>query len=307
MARYVNVASVQFATKSERDAPDAAKIVLEETRGVLESLKGYGLDLVVFCEGVEAHGLTIETAEEADNPGPFLQTYGEFAVAEGCHVAGSAKIREGDAVYNSIAFIDPAGKVLGAYHKVNLTIGEIDDGLRSGSHAVVVDTAIGRIGGAICFDLNFEGVRHEYRALKPDIITFASMYHGGLMQQMWAYECRSFFVSSLPFHGCGVLDPFGRPLKLTDCYSPVARATINLDRAMVHLDYNREKFADLEKKYLGEVVVDIPPNIGPALIYSLTDRVTAMDVVKEFGLELIDDYFARSRERNARNRGGTTQ
>ena len=138
--------------------------------------------------------------------------------------------------------------------------------------------------------------------LKPDIITFASMYHGGLMQQMWAYECRAWFVSSLYFMGCGLLDPFGRPVKLTDCYSPVARATVNLDRAMVHLDYNRDKFPEIEKKYLGEIVIDTPPNIGSALIFSNTDRLTAMDVVREFELELLDDYFERSLESNAKNR-----
>jgi len=302
MSKYVNVASVQFDTKAERGETNAAEIVLEETRAKLDSLKGYDLDLAVFCEGVEAYGLTPETAEEVGSPGPFLQMYSEFAAAEKCHVAGSIKLREGDHAHNSIVYIGPEGEVLGAYHKANLTAGEIEDGLTSGKGAVVIDTDIGRLGGAICFDLNFEWNRHEYRALKPDIITFASMYHGGLMQQMWAYECRAYFVSSLYFMGCGILDPFGRPVKLTDCYSPVARATVNLDRAMVHLDYNREKFPEIEKKYLGEIVIDTPANIGSALIFSNSDRLTAMDVVGEFELELLDDYFERSLRSNSENR-----
>ena len=303
MSKYVNIASVQFATQAEREGKDSAETVLNETRSTLESLKGYGLDLAVFCEGVEAYGCTPETAEEVDKPGPFLQLYGEFAAAEGCHVAGSVKIREGDHAYNSIAFIGPDGNVLGAYHKVNLTVGEAEGGLTSGKGAVVVDTEIGRLGGAICFDLNYEGIRHEYRELKPDILCFASMYHGGLMQQMWAYDCRSYFVSALYFMGCGILDPFGRPVQLTHCYTTVARATVNLDRAMVHLDYNRDKFMDIEKKYLGKVVVDVPPNIGPALIVSNAEEISAMDVVREFELELLDDYFARCIKMNAGNRG----
>jgi hypothetical protein len=122
------------------------------------------------------------------------------------------------------------------------------------------------------------------------------------MQEMWAYECRSYFVSALYFMDCGILDPFGRPMKLTDCYSPVARATINLDRAMVHLDYNRDKFPEIEKKYLGEIVIDTPPNIGSALIFSNSERISAMDVVREFKLELLDDYFVRSLALNAKNR-----
>jgi hypothetical protein len=191
---------------------------------------------------------------------------------------------------------------LNAYHKVNITIGAIEKGETSGSSAVVVDTDIGRLGGIICFDLNFEYLRKEYRALQPDILCFASMYHGGLMQEVWAYDCRSFFISALPFHGCGILDPFGRPLKLADCYTSVPMAKINLDRVIVHLDFNREKFTEIEKKYSGEIIIDIPPNIGAALIYSLSEKRSAMDVVREFELELLDNYFDRSLKANITNR-----
>ncbi len=302
MAHFVNIGAVRFQTATKCGAPDAGKIVLEETREVLKSLSGYGLDLVVFCESVEALGQTLETAEEVARPGPFLTAYSEFAATERCHVAGSIKIREHGKVYNSIAFIGPEGQIIGVYHKTHLTHGEIENGLASGPGAVVVDTPVGRLGGAVCFDLNFEELRREYRALKPDIIAFASNYHGGLMQAVWAYDCRSYFVSALPFMGGGILDPFGRPLKLTDCYTHVARARVNLDRVMVHLDCNREKFPEIEKKYLGEVVVDIPPNTGPALIFSLTAKRTALDVVAEFGLELLDNYFERARQANAANR-----
>ncbi|MCK5843978.1 MAG: hypothetical protein KAG97_04665, partial [Victivallales bacterium] len=148
----------------------------------------------------------------------------------------------------------------------------------------------------------FEDVRNETAALKPDIITFASMYHGGLMQGLWAYQSQAFFVSALPFHGCGILDPFGIPLALTDCYTDVAVATVNLDRVMVHLDYNRDKFDGIRRKYGDEVIVDLPPNIGPALIYSTTEKRNAMDMVKEFELELFDDYMVRAIAANKGNR-----
>ncbi|OGV52865.1 MAG: hypothetical protein A2017_17030 [Lentisphaerae bacterium GWF2_44_16] len=302
MSRFVNVATVLFSTCAERGKKDAKDILLRETKAVLESMKGYGFDLVVFSEGVEAFGQTVDEAEELKNPGPFLKMYMEFAASEKCHVAGSIKIAENGKAHNSIAFIDAEGKALGAYHKNNLTAGEIEMGLNSGGKAVTVDTAIGRIGGIICFDLNFEDIRKQYMKLKPDIMAFASMYHGGLMQAQWAYQCRSFFVSALPFTGGGILDPFGRALALTDCYTSIASARINLDRVMVHLDYNREKFPEIRRKYKGDVIVDIPPNIGPALIYSMTDKRSAMDVVREFGLELMDDYMERSITANKNNR-----
>lgn len=307
MAKFVNVASVLFtaggdyASRKQHGTRAIKQAAFDCTREALESLRGYGLDLMVLCESIEALGQDMDEAEETGKPGRFLSLYLDYAAREKCHIAGSVKIREGGKVYNSIAFVSPEG-ILGAYHKANLTQGEIDMGISSGKGAVVVDSAIGRLGGVICFDLNFSSLREEYAALQPDILCFSSNFHGGLMQSIWAYQCRSFFVSSLYFHGGGILDPFGRPLALTDCYTANARGRINLDRVMVHLDCNREKFPDIEKKYLGEVFVDIPPNIGSALISSLTDKRTAMEIVREFGLERVDNYFQRMEEANRRNR-----
>jgi predicted amidohydrolase len=218
-------------------------------------------------------------------------------------VAASLKTERGGKCYNSIAFLDPKGEVLGVYDKTNLTDGERQGGLTPGSGAVVVESAIGRLGGLICFDLNYDNVLAGYRRLKPDILAFASMYHGGLMQQVFAYQCRSFFASALQFNGCGILDPFGREVKVTDCYTSIARATVDLDRVMVHLDFNRDKFPDIERKYGREVTVDIPPNLGPALITSRSDKRSADDLVREFGLETLDAYLERSTRANDEKRG----
>ena len=118
------------------------------------------------------------------------------------------------------------------------------------------------------------------------------------MQSAWAFECRSFFVSALPFIGGGILDPLGTPLSITDCYNKTARAQINLDSVVVHLDCNREKFIDIERKYGDKVRIQIPANIGPAIIYSNSKNRSAGDIVREFGLELLDDYFDRMRSAN---------
>ncbi len=302
MSKYVKIASPLFDQEHLQNQTGARERVLKETERKLDDLKGYGLDLVVLSEGIEAVAQKLEDAEELEHPGPLLSIYIGFAASEKCHVAGSVKIREKGRIYNSIAFIAPSGKIMGAYHKTNLTIGELREGLSPGAGAICFDTEIGRIGGIICFDLNFENLRKQYADLKPDIIVFPSMHHGGLTQQIWPYECRSFFVSALPFHGGGILDPSGQAMSLTDCHKSVAMAKINLDRAIVHLDCNRDKFADIEKKYRDEVCIDIPLNIGTALLYSQSNKRTALDIVKEYGLELLDDYFKRSLDANVKSR-----
>lgn len=303
MSKYVNIASVLFDQEHLRGHEDAGRLVLEETARKLDGMRGHGLDLVVLSEGIEAVGQKIVDAEDVTRPGPLLKLYTDFAVSEKCHVAGSVKLVEKGRTYNSIAFVSPEGKILGSYHKSNLTIGEIEMGLSPGSGAVIVESGIGRLGGIICFDLNFEDIRKQYVKIKPDVIVFPSMFHGGLMQQVWAYECRAFLVSALQFHGGGILDPFGRPLALTDCYNSVAKARINLDRIMVHLDYNRDKFPDIEKKYGKEVRIDVPANIGSALLYSESEKRTAMEIAEEYKLELLDEYLNRSANANSMRRG----
>lgn len=298
MSKNIRIATVTFKSEAYRNKPEAQRVVLEELQRNSDALCEHYPDLVVFSEGVEAIGQTVDQAESLDNPGPILQAYQAIAKRHNTTIAASVKLTEGGNAFNSIAFISPTGEMLGRYHKTYLTITELDMGLTPGEGAVVVDTPAGRLGGAVCFDLNFLDLCEQYRPLKPDVIAFASMYHGGLMQAHWAYRNRSFFTASLPFLGSAVLDPFGNELTVTDCYSPIASTTVNLDRTMVHLDFNRDKFPDIRKKYKDEVEVFIPANVGPAVIYSHSDKRTAMDIVREFELELVDDYLDRSVEAN---------
>ncbi|MCJ8331480.1 MAG: carbon-nitrogen hydrolase family protein [Lentisphaeria bacterium] len=301
MARKIKVASVSFSYTEDEEGQSQAG-VLKQLAQNADYLQGMGMDLIVFSECVEACGQTMDQAESLDDFGPLLNFYSELARKEDSIIAGSSKINCDGKVYNSIVYFDPDGKVLGRYDKSNLTMGELEVGISPGLGAGIVETPAGRLAGAICFDLNFTELLDEMIPLKPDIIIFPSMYHGGLMQAQWAYQCRAFFVSSLYSEGGGILDPFGRPVKLADNYNRYAMAEINLDRAIVHLDYNRDKFPDIIRKYQGKIILDVPPNIGSALIYSDCEELSAMDVVNEFELELLDDYFARARAANSKKR-----
>lgn len=298
MAKLVKIAAPLFENEHYRGRPGARNAVLAELREKMRKLSKTGLDLLVLSEGVEAIGMSMDEAESLDKPGDFLKLYMDFARAEKCHVAGSLKLKEKGRIYNALVFIDDRGIPIGSYRKTFLTAGELDQSISPGKGAVIVDTKIGRLGGVVCFDLNFSELRKEYAKLKPDILVFASMFHGGFVQSVWALECRSFFVSALQLNGGGILDPLGTPLSITDYYNRIAGAEVNLDRVIVHLDFNREKFDAIEHKYGNDVRIHIPPNIGPAIIYSYSKTRSAADIVREFGLELIDDYFSRMRTAN---------
>ena len=75
--------------------------------------------------------------------------------ATGLILVGSLPEKQGDILHNMATVIE-SGEVKGVYRKLHMfsTMGE-DRFLSPGDSTLVVDTAIGRIGVAICYDLRF--------------------------------------------------------------------------------------------------------------------------------------------------------
>ena len=64
---------------------------------------------------------------------------------------------------------------------------------------------------------------------------------------------------------------------------------------MVHLDYNWSKLIALKEKYGTGVTISDPGKLGTVLVTSEDKNVTVGQMIKEFDLELLDDYFNRVR------------
>ena len=258
-------------------------------------LDGTGVDLVITCEGMEAVGQTMKQAESAKRPGPMFNAYRDFAMHNRCTIAGSIKLEDGGRIFNALVFIGPDGNLLGDYRKTFPTKGELEMGISAGNGANVVDTPAGRLGGVICFDLNFDELRDAYRKLRPDVLCFSSMFHGGHLQQNWAYQCRCYFAAACKDNTSDILDPHGRILNSTNFYNRITWARVNLDRFYMHQDYNNTRFPDIRRKYGNKILIDVASDLGTAVLYSVTDNISASEVAKEFGLVEFDDYLADSR------------
>jgi predicted amidohydrolase len=209
----------------------------------------------------------------------------------------AVRILPDNTLRNSIQIIDRRGKVIGIYNKNHLVIEEYTQkGILFGKEAKIIKCDFGRIGFAICFDLNFDELRLQYVKAKPDLIIFSSMYHGGLMQRYWAYSCRAYFVGAIGNRALrsAIINPVGEIVAQNTNYFDFITTTINLDYAIAHLDYNWEKLTALKSKYGKEVIVHDPSELGSVLITSETPEKTAVDMCKEFEIELLDDYFARA-------------
>jgi len=226
----------------------------------------------------------------------------EVAREHSCYlVQGSAVADEQGIWHNSALLLDRSGAELGRYDKLRLVPGEDAYDLHPGSRPVVLDTDFGRIGFAICFDLNFIELVEQYRSLQPDVMVFPSRYHGGFMQRYWAHQLRSHFIGSVGIVNLtsDVWSPVGAHVAGSTNYHPTVTTTINTNCLVAHLDGNRAgPLQTLKAAYGPKVAISDPGEVGSVLVTSEQPDVSVADLAQEFGIEALDDYWARSREFN---------
>lgn len=215
-----------------------------------------------------------------------------------CYIAFGMKRQDEKGIWrNSCIIVGREGNIIGIYDKNFPTISDMDNGVSPSKYTPLIKCDFGTVGCVLCFDLNFDELRRVYVELKPDIIVFPSQYHGGLVQSYWAYTCRSFFVSSMAFREIPseIRNPLGEIIASSTNYFDFTAARINLDHCFIHLDNNRAKLVALKKKYGAKVIITDPGKLGLVMVTSENDKISAADMIKEFEIELADDYFNRSR------------
>jgi len=220
----------------------------------------------------------------------------KVAAENNCYIAYSAAREMLDGTWrNSTQIIDRNGNIAGIYDKNHLVIEEnTEAGIAYGKDAPIIKCDFGTIGCAICFDLNFEELRLKYAKARPDLIVFSSMYHGGLMQNYWAYSCRAHFAGSIAGLQGTIISPVGETIAKTTNYFKYITVDVNLDCEVIHLDWNWDKIRAAKEKYGSKFKMSDPGYLGAVLISSESDEVTINDIIKEFDFELLDDYFNRS-------------
>ena len=207
---------------------------------------------------------------------------------------------------NSAVFVGRNGETAGIYNKNHLVMEEFTDYRNKyGEDPVLTESDFGKVGAAICYDLQFDELREKYMKLGPELIVFPTSFPGGFLKQHWAFSNRCWFVSSYgsPRASSEVINPLGEVVAKSSYYFRHMTTEINLDYCIAHLDYNGERIKKMKAKYGEKVEVQAPGGLGRALITSYADDVSAVDMAKEFEIELIDDLFSRNLEsrRNAVN------
>lgn len=297
LVRNIRVSTISFSGAGGTGSTEE-KIKRNREAG-LELLENAALnkpDIVCLPETFTGLGLELkEWVRSAETvPGPTTEAVAKIAEKHGMYVVCPIVEMSGDKTYNSAVLIDRTGGIVGSYHKIHPTIGEIEAGIIPGKDPVVLKTDFGLIGFAICFDLQFRDVGEGLYSRGAKLVFFPSAYPGGLKLTIWAHDFSFFMASAYIGSGSVIVDPLGRELVRSNNFMPIISKIINLDFEVMHCDYHHEKWVEIKKKYGPGVEIDIAEPEDFFALYSNLSDVTVKDIIEEFKLEKRDEFFSRS-------------
>lgn len=312
MARPVRISTIAF--KPVEQGANYSERTRDEMARNLELAAQAKPDLVAFTEFCNVLGVDFgergeHLAEWAEPiPGPTTDRMAELAAKHKMYVVVPIPEVDGDTFYNTAAFIDRDGNVIGKYHKNQPTIGEMEWGIRPGTDAPAFDTDFGKVGAAICFDLKFVEVGQRLAENGARLVVFASMFIGGQRLLHWARDFGFYILSSCTARSY-IVDMSGNRL-LADTgqnvaevasrtVPPIASAVVNMDREFFHLDFNIPRLKACVEKYGPGVEWEIcRPEAHFTLASTMKDK-TIEDLIEEFELETWRQYLARARKMRA--------
>lgn len=290
MARYVTVGSVSLYPKG---ADSAARH--DEAAALLQRAARLGAQIVAFPETFHHTGLPGTSADHAQElDGPSLSRISQEARRNDVYVVWPLYTREDGRIYNSAVFVAPTGDLVGVYHKMFPTIGEIESGITPGDGPRVFETDLGRFAAVICFDFNFPEIMESTGEAGAEVIFFCSAYRGGLQLGIWAYLTGAYIVGAVRTELGQIVDLSGQVLA-ESTYEAIITRRINLDRRLMHMDGNWDKMDAMLAKYGPKVTIDFFTREACWAVGSESDEFTVDDLMREFKLESRSDYFQRSR------------
>jgi predicted amidohydrolase len=258
---------VQLNTRTEKPANVARAIEL------IRAAAGYRAEVVALPEVFAFCGPVEDQRRHAEAiPGPTIDRIADVARECRVHVlAGSIHERvEGQPkLYNTSVLIDSNGVIVARYRKIHLFLAPgLDDEtptVQPGSEIVVADSAIGRCGFSICYDLRFPELYRELSSRGAEIIFAPAAFtlqngrdHWEVLVRARAVENLAYVVAPDQFgpHPPGkmcyghsmIVDPWGTVLARVPDGEGVAVADVDL-RRVAEL---RGKLPALEHRRLGQ-------------------------------------------------------
>ena len=286
IGRPVRIASIGFRPRNVAD-------ILP----VLEAEAARGVDLIVLPETMT--GQADHSPETLD--GPTVRAVAEVARAHGCWIICPIDRIAADRRLNTAVLIDRSGAVAGHYDKNYPFLDELElePPVWPGADAPVFETDFGRLGIAICFDVNFPELWAELADKGAELIAWPSAYSAGTSLQAHALNHHYAIVTATQMADCLVYDIDGsQMLSEQDADIHVSRVTIDLDRVLCHENFNMERRDRLLAAHPAAVAEERHLVKEQWFVLKATQPgVSARALAEEFGLVELRDYLVSARRR----------
>lgn len=207
-----------------------------------------GSDIIVFPE-LWSTGYDLENAAMHSTPidkGVFAEM-SSLASEHNIHVLGSCLSLSGsDQFGNTAVFFNPNGRILGKYTKAHLfRLMDEHRYLTAGDHLTIAETAWGKVGLAICYDLRFPELFRIYALAGAKAVFLPAEWpHPRLTHwqvllraraienQMYTIACNRVGISKDTHffgHSC-IIDPWGRTIVEAGEDEELLTAEIGIDK-----------------------------------------------------------------------------
>ena len=232
-----------------------------------------------------------QTAE--DGSGKIIGPFQAFAKQHRCYVIATVYALENGRYYNSAFVIDRQGQVIGKYHKIRPTTGEMDNGISPGPlDPPVFKTDFGTIGVQTCFDIEWPDGWQRLRQKGAELVFWPSAFAGGKMVNTMAWLNKYPVVSSTRKGTTKICDVTGEELAVSGSYSRWGVcAPINLEKVFLHsYPYNRQ-FPAIQQKYGQKVRIYTLHEEEFSIIESMSPQVKVADIMREFDLKTHEEHM----------------
>lgn len=182
-ADKVRIALVQTRTPASQAA------ALAHTAPLIETAVRGGANFILTPEGtnlLQRSRSAFEETVRAPDDDPFVIEARRLAAAHGVHILiGSALVRRADGkCANRSLLFGPDGGLIAEYDKIHMFDVDLPTGERHresnlyapGERAVVVDTALARIGLTICYDIRFPGLYRKLAQAGAQVLTVPAAF-----------------------------------------------------------------------------------------------------------------------------------
>jgi predicted amidohydrolase len=200
----------------------------------------------------------------------------------------------------SAYLFDRKGEIVFCYDKMYPFWKENDKEIEAvpGKKAVYADTDFGRVSIAICFDANFPDLWREISDVDTDMVIFVSAYSAGSQLKAHALNHHFNIVTATQVPDFAVIDIAGREIKYEKGDKEeilINRANINLNKAICHYNFNRDKIDRLLKDYRGKIKIDSDfPREEWIILASEDEQLDLKQIMRKYNIEPLRGYKRRS-------------